>query len=447
VALLVVAVFVLSALTDLRVLPTDGALGTDFNDFYVAAVAQSRALNPYDGGVLTRIEEHTFGHASFSNTVASPPAFFVAFRPFVWLTPRQGYLIWLALSTVAWLAALRAVGAALGIRRDRLLWMLALSPPTVIAMFLGQISLLLTACYLWAICCALSRRHAQAGLLLALTLVKPHLMIVPVALLCGLTWRSGGRKTALWTVAWTLAICALAVPFSEPDALRQWVRALVDYGSRFDRWQPDISSLAGAYLPYVPRPVGRVLSALCVLGGLACAAWLLRVGARRRVEAGDRRWWRLLAIGIACWLLVLPYIHPYDDMLLLAPLLVLLALGRDSWPGVVQVAATGKPLVSRNTPVECCQSRAASTHLIESHRSQAASTRLSMPQGMALLAILGMLCMPQLDLMGFRPNLTFSYTVLPVLATLCALLAPRARAGSRDPDAAEEQGGVGDQHW
>jgi hypothetical protein len=46
--------------------------------------------------------------------------------------------------------------------------------------------------------------------------------------------------------------------------------------------------------------------------------------------------------------------------------------------------------------------------------------------------------MPQLDLMGFRPNLTFSYTVLPVLATLCALLAQHRRAASGNPDAAEE---------
>lgn len=387
VAALAAAIFVLSVAVDLRVLPTDGALGADFNDFYVAAVAQSRGLNPYDGGVLTRLEVQTFGHAGFSNTVASPPAFFVAFRPFTWLAPRQGYLLWLAISVVIWLLAVRACSATFGLDRARVVWMLALGPPTVIAMFLGQISLLLTACYLWAICCVLHRRPARAGVLLALTLVKPHLMLVPVALLCGLSWRQGGRRTTAVTLAGAATLCALAIPFSEPDALRQWVQALVAYGSRFDRWQPDISSLAGCYVPFVPRGVGRALSTLCLAGGLAYAVWLVRRGIRGRVAAGEPRWWRLLALGIASWLAVLPYIHPYDDMLLLVPLLVLIA---------------------RNSGKD--------------------------PQGLELLAIGGALSLPELDLMGFRPNLTFSYTLLPVLAALGALLWVRDRTVTAEPD-------------
>jgi hypothetical protein len=218
-------------------------------------------------------------------------------------------------------------------------------------------------------------------------------MIVPVALLCGLSWRAGGRRTAAFTAIGAVALCALAIPFSEPDALRQWVQALVDYGSRFDRWQPDISSLAGIYVPFVPRIVGRSLSSLCIIAGLVCAAWLLRNGAHSRVVAGDRRWWHLLATGMACWLLVLPYIHPYDDMLLLAPLLVLLA-----------------------------------------------GSRGCAPRGPVLLAVAAMLSVPQLDLMGFRPNLTFSYTVLPVIATLWALLSLRRRVGSADADPGEGAG-------
>ena len=91
VLLLAVLVLLVSLATDLRVLPADGALGQDFDDFYVAAKAQAAGQNPYDGQVLTRFEQQLFGQASFSNTVASPPAFFVAFRPFLAITPRQGY--------------------------------------------------------------------------------------------------------------------------------------------------------------------------------------------------------------------------------------------------------------------------------------------------------------------------------------------------------------------
>ena len=174
--------------------------------------------------------------------------------------------------------------------------------------------------------------------------------------------------------AGVLVLCVLAVPFSEPDAFRHWLQALLEYGSRFDRWQPDISSLAGGYVPFVPRAVERALSVLCVMGGLACAAWLIHGGLRRHARAGSRYWWWALALGTAAWLTLLPYVHPYDDVLLLAPLMVLLAR----------------------------------------HRGRE-------PQGLLLLAIAGILSVPELDLMGFRPNLTFSYTVLPVLATFFAL--------------------------
>jgi hypothetical protein len=94
----------------------------------------------------------------------------------------------------------------------------------------------------------------------------------------------------------------------------------------------------------------------------------------RETSVGARRWWTTLGLSISIWLAVLPYEHPYDAILLLVPLYVLL---RES------------------------QSRQL--------------------QGMALLAVVSMLALPQLDLAGFRPNFTFSYTLVPILATAVAL--------------------------
>lgn len=365
---------VLAGLDDIRVLPGDAALGTDYNDFYVAATAQRHGQNAYSQDVLTRILQETFGKSSFSNTVASPPAFFAAFRPFTALPPRPGYLLWIALSCMVLALGMRSLGRLLGLSPPWL-WALALSPPTVIAVFLGQISLLLVACYIWAIDVLLRGRPRAAGLLLALTLVKPHLMLVPAALLCALCWQRGGRTAALSALVASLAVCALAVPLAEPGSTAHWLGALFTYGGTFDRWQPDLSSLAGIYLPWVSRPVGRALSIVAVLAGIACAAWIVRDFLQQRDAPGSPLWWRRLGLGIAVWLLVLPYVHPYDDTLLILPVAVLIAEAR------------GSTL-----------------------------------QSWALVGFLLLLGAPQMDLMGFRPNLTFSYTSIAVLAVVLALL-------------------------
>ena len=47
-----------------------------------------------------------------------------------------------------------------------------------------------------------------------------------------------------------------------------------------------------------------------------------------------------------------------------------------------------------------------------------------------MAAIVAFMSLPELDLMGFRPNLTFSYTVVAV-ALLVAALAKPAGAGSQ----------------
>lgn len=382
------AVFALSLLTDLRVLPGDPALGQDYNDFYVAALAQRDGLNPYDGAVLTAIEERAFGSSSFSNTVASPPAFFVAFRPLTYLSPRPGYLLWTAVSAGLYLWAIARflrLAVSKPIRPAPLVWALALSPPVVISIFLGQLALLVAAAFIWAAVAMLGGHPWRAGFFLAATLVMPHVMAAPIALLCGLAWRQGGRQAALATVTWAIALSVVAVPLAETGSMAHWLHALQTYGNTFDHWQPDLSSLAGVYLPFVPRPVGRMLSLISLLVGMLVVATLIARGSRLG-PAGSERWWRALALGSAVWLSVLPYEHPYDATLLVPCLLIIAAGG------------------------------------------------LGPSQALNVAAILAMVALPELDLMGFRPNLTFSYTVIPEVlaaAALAALLAGRSTRAAR----------------
>ena len=46
------------------------------------------------------------------------------------------------------------------------------------------------------------------------------------------------------------------------------------------------------------------------------------------------------------------------------------------------------------------------------------------PRGAAMAAIVAYMSLPELDLMGFRPNLTFSYTVIAVALMVAALALP-----------------------
>jgi hypothetical protein len=379
-------VFVMSLLTDLRVLPTDPARGQDYNDFYVAAVAQSDGLNPYDGTVLTRIEERTFGRSSFSNTVASPPAFFAAMRPLTWLSPGAGYLLWTLASVALYLAALIGLwrswaGAA---PRTPVFWALALSPPAIITVFLGQVTLIVTAAFIWAVAALAAGQSWRAGFWLALTLIVPHVMAVPIALVCGLSWRTGGKEAAIATVAWAAVLSAAALPLAEVGSLAHWLQALTNYGNSFDHWQPDLSSLAGIYIPLVPRLAGRLLSVFALAAGIGLAIAIIAGPQRRALAAGSGWWWRWLMLGSCAWLVVLPYEHPYDAVLLVPALLLLIAVRG-------QPTGAGK---SSHTPAI---------------------------QGIVLAAVGAMICLPELDLMGFRPNLTFSYTVIPELLATAAL--------------------------
>jgi hypothetical protein len=459
--------FVVSLLTDLRVLPADPARGQDYNDFYVAAVAQRDGLNLYDGAVLTRIEERTFGKSSFSNTVASPPAFFVAMRPLTWLAPGIGYLVWTLGSVALYLASLVGLWRAwTGARpRSPVFWALALSPPAIITVFLGQVTLIATAACIWAVAAISAGRPWRAGFLLALTLVIPHVMVVPIALICGLSWRAGGKETAIATATWAVMLSAAALPLAEPGSLGHWLRALTSYGNTFDHWQPDLSSLAGIYIPLVSRAVGHVLSILALLAGAGLAAAIIAGDQRRALAVGSGQWWRWVMLGTCAWLVVLPYEHPYDAVLLLPAFLLLIAGERPHTIPAEGAPGHGTRLEHRSAAGMTPQPLMASVGAAPAHghatavapvaamrpQSQArgpqseARARPAMSahtlaiQGMALAAVGAMICLPEMDLMGFRPNLTFSYTVIPELLATAALAQHLRLRAARVPSAAGVQ--------
>ena len=131
-----------------------------------------------------------------------PPGWHMAVAPLGALPFPAAYLAYSAVTLAAFAAALRPLAAPLpgGIP-------LALAAPAVlIALILGNNSLLWTAGLVGALAGLASGRAALAGLLIAALTLKPQLgLLVPVALVAGGHWR-----VILWAVLGTVAIVAVS---------------------------------------------------------------------------------------------------------------------------------------------------------------------------------------------------------------------------------------------
>jgi hypothetical protein len=174
-----------------------------------------------------------------------------------------------------------------------------------------------------------------------------------------------------------------------------WVRDLSLYGHTLDTVQPDLSSLAGVYWSVVGRPWAAYIGAALVGAWLLFAALLVRKARREGLAPADDRWLRLFGLGLASWLLATPYAHP-ADLVLLAPVLPVL-LGR--------------------------------------HLGGLADPQVRVALGVLLVA-------PEADLLGFRPNVWLSYSVLVPLTMLIALRPWRIVGERRSAGSCERVAGI-----
>jgi hypothetical protein len=288
---------------------------------------------------------------------------------------RPAYVIWLAAMVVAVLGSVALLASCNGMgRRGWALLVFVVTPAPVIGYFLGQQTPLLLVALAAALAALRHKRPALAGVVLTAGWIKPHLMF-PIALVLGamLGWPQARRLLAGLLCA--SAVCGLASWLATGEALLiAWVRDLRLYGHTLDTVQPDLSSLAGVYVTVVGRPWFAYIGAAIVGAWLLFAALLVRKARREGLAGCDDAWLRLLALALASWLLATPYAHP-ADLVLLAPVL----------------------------PV-----------LLGPHLGGLADPRVRLALGMLLVA-------PEADLLGFRPNLWLSYSMLVPLTMLVAL--------------------------
>jgi len=366
-----------SVTLDLLLLSHDGSLAHDFSAFYAAGLVVRAGGNPYDAGQLAAVEAHLPAVGDPAqvvgfNSYANPPLFAWFMSAMTRLPQAPAYLIW----TVVMLAALIAAIVLLGDRRRSALWwlVLVLSPASVICLFLGQQTPLLLLALVGALRAVRRQAPLLAGALLSMAWIKPHLLLPVIVLMVALLAAGDRRRLLAGLGGASLLFAAVSLLLTGPGLTGAWLQTLVAYGRSLDQNQPDLSSLAGLYLSIVGRPWSLLLEGASILVWLSWMVWLVRQAPRSGLGGHDGRLSRAIAVGLAGWLLLLPYVHPHDLVLLAITLPVLLEPGA---PG----------LADATTRVAAC---------------------------MSLIA-------PEADLLGFRPNFVLSYSVLVPLSLLVAL--------------------------
>jgi len=288
--------------------------------------------NPYSPEMTREIQRGYYGRELDPRRPSDPidqQAFaYPAYVVFL-LAPTVGFPFELVKVGFRWaLLTITAAGVwlwlqAIGWRPKPATWamvvLLALgSFPVVQGLKLQQLTLLVA--FLVALSAALLARDRLflAGFVLAIATIKPQL-VAPL-LLCLLLWTASDwaqRQRFLWGFALTMAVLMGTSEIFLPGWIGDFRSALREY-RRYAGGQ----SLLEKFLS--PR-VGQIFS-VAVLGILLVVCWRFR-----KAKAQSREFQCMLAAVLAITLIVIPMFAPYNQVLLLPAILLIVRQGRELW--------------------------------------------------------------------------------------------------------------------
>jgi len=192
--------------------------------------------------------------------------------------------------------------------------LLVLSSPQVAqGMRLRQFGLLAAFLLAWASWCVTRNRLFLAGVLLAVATIKPQM--VALCLLWFLIWSLGDWKRR-WPLAGgflaTLGLLAGAGNILVPGLVRYFLEGVEAYRKYFPLGAMSIARII------LGNWIGGIFSVLAVIV-LLVYAW-----SRRGIPAESPDFTRMLSLFFVVATLVLPLLTPYNQVLLLLPLLMLI---------------------------------------------------------------------------------------------------------------------------
>ena len=302
----------------------------DFIEYWTAAHALLKRQNPYSLDLMRQLQQPLSQQNDEVLMVVSPPQFLPFVLPLGFV---QSYLfariLWLVLSVGALVLGITLLWDLYGGDSDRLwigLCVSALFFPVWHCLAVAQIGPLLllgVAGFLWL---ERQRRPYLAGAALALTTAKPHLVYLIWLVL--LFWSITKRDIRILAGAMVSILLALtAVLLLDPAAISQYV----DLARTGYVWT--YVAGAGGLLRSWLGPEKHLLQFVPMLPGLAALAYLwLR-------HESDWDWRDRMPLLLTISVLTSAYGWPFDEVVLLVPVLMLAA------KCVVEVQARGQALL------------------------------------------------------------------------------------------------------
>lgn len=325
-------------------LATNGsyALAGDYRRYYAAVHLFLNGQNPYNQTTLINAAQHIHAIPMSVNLRADGfvllPFVLWPLIPLALLPYDFSFVLLGVLSLVGIVWSLAALARHLGWQRW---WLVPLFGclwwPVAWGRISGQLDFLILIGVVGTCLLVSSHRYYFAGIALASVWVQPELGWIAGIALIVLLW--GDHRALMQTLGSFLAVSIVVFAISAfipHGILTDWVAGGGVFAHREASHETDLLGLPAILqiiIPHDYRFYGASsvftlgIALLGTIAAIATGAWLRLSGVSRHLPAGERVLWQIF-LPVSIWLLVTPYGHP-NNLILLLPL-VLVVIGPDA---------------------------------------------------------------------------------------------------------------------
>jgi hypothetical protein len=308
----------------------DGAGGRFWIEWIAVRAKVVDGISPYSATASTRIQNqvgNVYRWASGIEPVYNSPLISAIITlPFAMISNKtQALTAWLVLQFVVILLTILAGMRVTGWKPTWwffivVILLILLSPRSTVSWYEGSMTIWVSGLVAAVLLAIKGKRFEMAGILLALTMIQPQVVLVFVVFV--LIWAGSQRK---WTlVFWffsSLLILSLLAVFLVRDWPIQYLRILWHYSDYFSPGSPGYAFQQ--WWPGLGRQLGWIQSA--ILGLILFVEWWLA----RRSNFRWFLWTACLTLAISMWIGIPA--NPEAHLLLNLPLLVVIAMLEERW--------------------------------------------------------------------------------------------------------------------
>lgn len=248
-----------------------------------------------------------------------PPIALPFLAPMGFIPNESIFVVWLAILAVALVASFFVLVKTFQVSKTNALWIFAgvwMTGPVLESLRIGQLSPLLLLVLVLALRALKANRALAAGLLFAVLLIKPQIIIAVLIFLVGV-----GRWKEISWLFWfaTIMLTSSLLFFGVESYASYW--ELLNHQYR-DAWmQPEVCATVRGQLLRIPGVVATIANTVSVVVMLVAWVGILALG---RAYRNSEKWLEVGLIGvIPLGLFVSPHLYNYD-LILLLPVVVLL---------------------------------------------------------------------------------------------------------------------------